>query len=571
MVKSMKVPTGYVLQESDYPEVPPKLGQLGRWKRYTDPIVQDITIHAEYGNPIPGTPTNPPSLMSTGEEPYSSGTAQPISTVTEEHNYIYASGMLLRETITSGSTTKTLDFRYDNVGYPYALIYNNGSTTATYYYITNLQGDVMYLVDGNGIQVAAYTYDPYGKILSAYGSMAEINPLRYRGYYYDAETGFYYLQSRYYDPNTCRFINADSYASTGQSYLGYNMFAYCGNNPVERTDADGEFWDLIFDVVSLVTSVVDVIQNPDDPLAWAGLVGDIVDVAVPFVAGVGEATKAIGAVADAADAIDDAYDATKTIKRADNIIGYTGSASDARRAVKDLDLDGGCTGGYCFVAGTLVLTGEGNQVIEDVEIGDYVWAANPETGELELKQVIQLFRNEAEELTHVFVRGEEIVCTPGHPFYSPQYGWVDACELETGDILVLPGGDYVFVERTYTEQLEEPVAIYNFEVQDFHTYFVGKCNVLVHNKNCEFTKYSEDEIARYLDTSVEDFHRNVKPKILKEARQELSRGQLNQLGRNPDILLRKNRWGNCISINNKKWKENQLPNNKKYMGNVKLE
>ena len=240
----MKVPTGYVLQESDYPEVPPKPGQLGRWKRYTDPIVQDITIHAEYGNPIPGAPTDPPSLMSTGEEPYSSGTAQPISTVTEEHSYIYASGMLLRETITSGSTTKTLDFRYDNVGYPYALIYNNGSTTATYYYITNLQGDVMYLVDSNGNQVAAYTYDPYGKILSATGTMAEINPLRYRGYYYDAETGFYYLQSRYYDPNTCRFINADSYASTDQGLIGYNMFAYCRNDPINRKDVNGNwsFW-----------------------------------------------------------------------------------------------------------------------------------------------------------------------------------------------------------------------------------------------------------------------------------------------------------------------------------------
>ena len=174
--------------------------------------------------------------MSTGEEPYSSGyTAQPISTVTEEHSYIYASGMLLRE----GSTTKTLDFRYDNVGYPYALIYNNGSTTATYYYITNLQGDVMYLVDSNGNQVAAYTYDPYGKILSAYGSMAEINPLRYRGYYYDAETGFYYLQSRYYDPNTCRFINADSYTSTGRGLIGYNMFAYCENDPVNYKDVGG--------------------------------------------------------------------------------------------------------------------------------------------------------------------------------------------------------------------------------------------------------------------------------------------------------------------------------------------
>ena len=156
--------------------------------------------------------------------------------------------MLLRETITSGSTTKTLDFRYDNVGYPYALIYNNGSTTATYYYITNLQGDVMYLVDSNGNQVAAYTYDPYGKILSATGAMAEINPLRYRGYYYDAETGFYYLQSRYYDPNTCRFINADGYASTGQGLVEYNMFAYCLNNPMDYSDYTGcapELWQWI--------------------------------------------------------------------------------------------------------------------------------------------------------------------------------------------------------------------------------------------------------------------------------------------------------------------------------------
>ena len=286
---------------------------------------------------IPVEPKPPIAVAGLTPETETNGSQQVlVSTVTEEHSYIYASGMLLRETITSGSTTKTLDFRYDNVGYPYALIYNNGSTTATYYYITNLQGDVMYLVDGNGIQVAAYTYDPYGKILSAYGSMAEINPLRYRGYYYDSETGFYYLQSRYYDPNTCRFINADSYASTGQSYLGYNMFAYCGNNPVERTDADGEFWDLIFDVVSVVTSVVEVIKNPDDPWAWAGLVGDIVDVAVPFVGGVGEVTKAVGAVSKTADLVDSAYDATKSIDNASDAIKYAQKASDAKDTAKKL-------------------------------------------------------------------------------------------------------------------------------------------------------------------------------------------------------------------------------------------
>ena len=211
--------------------------------------------------------------------------------MTEEHSYIYAGGMLLRETITSGSTTRTLDFRYDNIGYPYALIYNNGSSTATYYYITNLQGDVMYLVDSNGNQVAAYTYDPYGKILSATGAMAEINPLRYRGYYYDSETGFYYLQSRYYDPNTCRFINADSYASTGQGLMGYNMFAYCGNNPVNRDDQTGHFVREILEffktVVSETSKAVDVMAP-----AYAGFGGvAVADGPLPF----GDAVALAGA------------------------------------------------------------------------------------------------------------------------------------------------------------------------------------------------------------------------------------------------------------------------------------
>jgi len=73
------------------------------------------------------------------------------------------------------------------------------------------------------------------------GTLAELNPLRYRGYVYDQETGFYYLQSRYYDPTVARFINADSYSSTGQGIIGNNMYAYCNNNPVISTDPNGEF------------------------------------------------------------------------------------------------------------------------------------------------------------------------------------------------------------------------------------------------------------------------------------------------------------------------------------------
>lgn len=118
---------------------------------------------------------------------------------------------------------------------------DNTSDTKMFYYLLNLQGDVIKLVDRYSCVCAGYTYDAWGNILSSSGSMASVNPLRYRGYYYDTETGFYYLQSRYYDPVLKRFINADSYASTGQGFIGYNMFAYCGNSPVNANDPAGYF------------------------------------------------------------------------------------------------------------------------------------------------------------------------------------------------------------------------------------------------------------------------------------------------------------------------------------------
>ena len=131
----------------------------------------------------------------------------------------------------------TLDFFYDASGHPYALKYNG----TTYYYITNLQGDVMYLIDANENTVASYEYDPYGNIVSASGTMAEVNPLRYRGYYYDTDLDMYYLQSRYYDASICRFVNADDVSMIGvdSTALSYNLFAYCNNSPVNNIDYFG--------------------------------------------------------------------------------------------------------------------------------------------------------------------------------------------------------------------------------------------------------------------------------------------------------------------------------------------
>ena len=168
------------------------------------------------------------------------------STQTITHEYLTQSGKVMRETVTTNQTvTAVMDFVYDESGKPFALNYstNGGSSFTTYYYVLNLQGDVVKLVTESGAVAASYEYDAWGNILSQSGSMASANPLRYRGYYYDSETGFYYLQSRYYDPATRRFINADSYGSTGQGFIGTNMFAYCRSNPIMRIDAYGK-WDI---------------------------------------------------------------------------------------------------------------------------------------------------------------------------------------------------------------------------------------------------------------------------------------------------------------------------------------
>lgn len=114
-------------------------------------------------------------------------------------------------------------------------------------YETNAQGDVTGLVDGSGSEVVNYTYDSWGKLLNIGGSLASIvgtiNPFRYRGYYYDTETGLYLLQSRYYNPEIGRFISKDdpSY-HVGSSGINANLYAYCSNNPIMRIDPTGHVW-----------------------------------------------------------------------------------------------------------------------------------------------------------------------------------------------------------------------------------------------------------------------------------------------------------------------------------------
>ena len=208
-----------------------------------------ISLEDEPWEPIEPNPNAAPAEEPVAAEPGLSESDWTLaSTETVTHDYLTQNGKVARETIRQdvGGTvlsTKTLDFFYDDSGRPFAFNYSvDGSDFETYYYILNLQGDVVQIIDANGVMQAEYIYSPWGEIISAEGDLAEINPLRYRGYYYDSETGFYYLQSRYYDPENHRFINADTYASTDSGdAISCNVFAYCNNNPVVFLDSTGMY------------------------------------------------------------------------------------------------------------------------------------------------------------------------------------------------------------------------------------------------------------------------------------------------------------------------------------------
>lgn len=134
--------------------------------------------------------------------------------------------------------------------------------------------------------------------------------------------------------------------------------------------------------------------------------------------------------------------------------------------------------------------------IDTMQAGDQVWAWDEETGDIALKEVVETYVNKTDELVHVFVSGEEIVTTPAHPFYSPVKGWTDAVHLRAGDILVLVNGEYVVVEKVQHEILEAPVTVYNFQVEDCHTYYVSEVGVLVHNA-CKPT--SQNQMQRQVE------------------------------------------------------------------------
>ena len=300
-------------------------------------------------------------------------------------NYYYNGSVLIG--MQSGNTVQR--FSYDAQGKVVAVDYstNGGSSYTTYYYLRNAQGDIVKLIDNGGDAKVEYTYDSWGKLISTTGdhasSVGSNQPFRYRCYVYDTETGWYYLQSRYYNPETCRFISSDVLLSTGQGVIGHNAYAYCGNNPIANSDPLGTAW-----------------------WHWAIAGALVVGAAVACVVTCGGAAPAIAAVACVANGVTAAT--TSATVAAGVFIGsstalatsaaYTLSTSGSVEEFLDQGswgtvantLVGGAMGGVsaysgaksssngsynnldsktkCFVAGTLIKTDYSAKAIEDIAL-----------------------------------------------------------------------------------------------------------------------------------------------------------------------------------------------------------
>ena len=234
-------------------------------------------------------------------------TGRRLNTLTQNgstNTYLYnADGIRTQKTV-NGTTTEyflngstilaektgntILWYIYDSDGTVLGFTYNG----TAYYYVKNMQDDVLAIVDAANNVVGSYTYDAWGKVLSATGDIAQINPIRYRSYYYDTETGWYYLQSRYYDPEIGRLVSADGeLAGVGGEIRGYNLFSYCMNDPVNMSDEEGNWpsWKRVFAAVATVAVAAVFIAAV---VASAGAVGVAAGVAAASIGATGTLVSA---------------------------------------------------------------------------------------------------------------------------------------------------------------------------------------------------------------------------------------------------------------------------------------
>ena len=458
--------------------------------------------------------------------------------------YVYnAENRLVRATVQSGNNVSVEEYKYDYAGnriakssegeYTKYLLDINGKLTYVLaemnydgtekcyytrgdelisqerdgkksYYVYDGHGSVCALADESGKVTDKYVYDAFGNLISSYGSTK--NDFLFCGEQFDPVTGLYYLRARYMNPSVGRFITMDSYEGSIDDPVSLHKYLYANANPVSNSDPSGYKNVMEFQVTTGIQGIINKIAMPN-PKALLDMVGGIFDVVKDTASSVAEG---IGmglegpklAMHIATGFLTSLVTNFSCMLTKLGPIGYVlmGIAAVVVGVVAVIAFAEGNTemglaqvanivsiifsmfNPTCFTGDTEVYTSDGLVCIEDVQVGDEVWAYNSETGETELKEVLNVWVKETDEILHVSTSdGETIDTTTNHPFYVEEKGWVAAGDLDVGDILITADGSKVEVTDLELEKLAEPITVYNLEVADFHTYFVGEYGVLVHN------------------------------------------------------------------------------------------
>jgi len=333
------------------------------------------------------------------------------------------------------------------------LISQDRAANISYYHYNGL-GSTRSLTDSSGNITDTYLYNAYGTILDQTGTTE--NSYLYTGEQYDAALGNYYLRARYYDPSVGRFTSMDSFLGYENDPVSLHKYAYANLDPVNNIDPSGKFSLTSLSAASTINGILTTLSVIDTGLSL-----------LDFATGEEELTaKKLGSVI--------LFNLMGS--GAGKVIGLFGKRfSDAYRTA-------GCSRNS-FSFGTLVHTNDDLVPIEDIVIGDFVWATNPKTGERELKVVTHLIQGDKEyELFIIsFDNGEVITTTGDHPFYV-NGEWVNAKDLKSGnEALVIVENKPVRINNA--EIVVRAEKVFNLTVEEFHTFHVGDAGYLVHNTN----------------------------------------------------------------------------------------
>ncbi|AWF81932.1 hypothetical protein BTJ40_14465 [Microbulbifer sp. A4B17] len=304
-------------------------------------------------------------------------------------------------------------------------------------------------------------YMPYGSRVDQRATDEE-NELWYTGKRQDSTTGLVDMGARQYDPEIARFYSTDPVGFVSDNTMSFNRYLYVNNNPYKYTDPEGEFLNNALGAFYAGTQNA-AIQYAEMSL---GLRSEFSYSEVALDAALGAVTSGGSGVKNTGRLVD-------LVKKIAN-----GGGNGSKR--------GGCAtcdSGCCFVAGTEILTKDGYKTIETLTIGDLVLAKDVENNIQDWKPVSQLFTKYREiyELIVVSDSGEEkrIETTDDHPFYIAGKEWVDAVELNPGDQIETDKNSTAIVKLV--RLVGRTDTTYNIEVADFHTYYVTRLNLLVHN------------------------------------------------------------------------------------------